>query len=198
MENETEAKVEAEKEETSEKEEETTTEGQGKTEEKSEEIPKETPDQRAARLLRQTNQARKKAGLAPLKEESPAKETVESKATTGELTDTDLDYFDSKGIVEQEDLDDIQNVMQRTGLNKRQVLTDEWLKSKLKTNKDKREAEAALPNSRRASASAKPSVDTALAQYEKSGKLPEDFELRKQVLDLKMRREDTTVPPWRK
>jgi len=143
------------------------------TESKPEKV--ETPEARAARLLRQTNQARKKAGLPPLSEAQVAKDEakVETTRTTGELDETQLDYLDLKGYTEQEDIEIIQTVMQKTGKGLRETLKDDYVISKLKDNKQAREVKAATPSStKRAGNNINDSEDYWYQKYERDGKLP--------------------------
>lgn len=120
-------------------------------------------------------------------------------ATTGELNETQLFLLESKGITEDEDINLIQNVMKRTGQSIREVLKDDYVTNKLKTNKDARDAQNATPSSsRRTGQSENNDVDFHLAQYERTGKLPDSFELRAKVIQARAARESDTTPPWRR
>ena len=80
---------------------------------------------------------------APKPEE--AVETAQKlKATTGELSETQLDYLDLKGVTEAEDIDVIQKVMQRTGQTVRQAFGDDYATPKPPVNKGKRAVQKAF------------------------------------------------------
>lgn len=188
-----------ESEETQEDVVETESEESKSTEEPKVEKPQETPEQRASRLSRQANQARKKAGLPPLEEPKKAKEVVEPSTSTGELDERQLEILDLKGISEDEDIEVIERVMKRTGQTLRQVLKDDYVVSKLETNKKSRDVKSATPSStKRTGNSASSDVDAWLAKNERTGELPKDFELRAKVVAEKERRLGGNVAPWRK
>lgn len=154
---------------------ETEAEAEVTTEPTPQEKPIETPQARAARLLRQTNQARKKAGLPPLTEAQVAKDEakVETSRTTDELDETQLDYLDLKGYTEEEDIEVIQKVMKKTGMSLRETLKDDYVLSKLKDNKQARDVKAATPSStKRAGVNAQDTEDYWYQKYERDGKLP--------------------------
>lgn len=137
-----------------------------------------------------------------VKAEKPApapKGEVVPKATTGELDETQLDYLDLKGINEQEDIDVIQSVMSRTGQTVRQALKDEYVQSKLKSNSEKRAVANAMPSStKRSGGGGGQSLDAAIAKYEQTGEYPADFELRSQVVEAMMNKQNPSLPPWRR
>lgn len=204
MENETEATVEATEEtteetSTEETNEESTTKEKPEETTQQEEKPKETPEERASRLLRQTNQARKKLGLPPLSEEKPKEKTEKRKETTSGLDETQLDYLDLKGITEKEDITIIESVINRTGQSLRDALKDDYVVSKLKANKDSRDIKDAMPGTgQRGAPTQNKDVAWWVAENERSGKLPDDFELRKKVVEAKERRFSNQTPPWKK
>ena len=136
---------------------------------------------------------------APKPEEAVAT-TQKLEATAGELTETQLDYLDVKGITDDEDIALIQSVMNRTGLTVRKALTDTYVQSTLKENQDARAAKNATPTStRRTGQSENDSVEYWLAENERTGKLPDNFELRTKVIDAKQARAgDDKTPPWRR
>lgn len=135
------------------------------------------------------------------KKEKPTKETlVEAtpEAKTGELSETQLDYLDLKGITDEDEIKVIQSVMKKTGLTVRQALGDEYVVSKLNELKAKKANQNATPSSKRASQAQSDRLDLAIAEYERTQKLPDNFDLRVKVIDAMAAKHSTSTPPWRK
>lgn len=122
----------------------------------------------------------------------------ELQAKTGELDEMQLDYLELKGITEQEDIDFIQKVMKRTGETLRQTLKDEIVSAKLKANTEKRSVQNATPSNTKRSGGSAPSIEAALAKYEATGELPNDFEMQSAVINAKIAKSSGTLPPWRR
>lgn len=121
-------------------------------------------------------------------------------ATTGELSETQLDYLDLKGINDDEDISLIQSVMKRTGQTVRQALSDDYVKSRLAQNLESRKAKNAMPSSTRRTGQADNNdVDYWVAENERSGKLPDSFDLRQKVIAAKESKlGNDRIPPWRR
>lgn len=134
---------------------------------------------------------------APKPEE--AVETAQQlKAKTGELSETQLDYLDLKGVTEEADIDVIQKVMQRTGQTVRQALGDDYVISKLAANKAKREVLDATPSGTRRAGGQSSDVGAALAKFKETGVLPEDRELADKVVDSMTKAGNDRLPPWQR
>jgi len=118
-------------------------------------------------------------------------------ATTGELTETQLDYLDLKGISNEDDIAIIQKVMQRTGQTVRQALADDYVQSKLEAAKKAREVQAAMPSgTKRSGGNASDSVELALAKFDATGEMPKEFGLRKQIVAKITERSNPNKPAW--
>ena len=122
-------------------------------------------------------------------------------SSTGELDQTQLDYLDLKGISEADDIKVIENIVKRTGVTVREALKDDYVISKLATNKAQREVKGATPSStKRGAASAGNDLATALAKYEQAGYAPEalptDFKLRIAVVNAVMKETKSNKPAW--
>ncbi len=119
---------------------------------------------------------------------------------TGELDETQLDYLDLKGISDSEDLKIIERHIKNTGETVRQALKDDYVKSKLESNKTQREVKGATPSStKRSGSGGGDDLATALAKYEQSGyrELPKDFALRSAVVNAVSARMSPNKPSWR-
>ena len=176
--------------------------------------PGETKDERDARIadLESTNRqlferAKKAEGFVKVdgkwvkapKAEEAVRTEAKLEATTGELSETQLDYLDLKGINDDEDIAVIQNVMKRAGLTVRQALNDDYVKSKLEANAETRKTRAATPSSTKRTGQADTTdLSFALARYEQTGELPKDFALRAKVIEAKASKESDSIPPWRR
>lgn len=174
-----------------------TEEGTDATEETTEETkaakPTETLEQKEARLARQLEQTRKKLG-------KDNEEKVETpKAKTGKFDDTTLDYLDLKGVTESEDIKVVQDVATKTGMTVREVLKDEYVVSKLDANRKNRELKAATPSStKRGDGNTSDSIDAAIAKFDATQKLPEDFALRTKVVNAIADRDKGSRPSWQR
>lgn len=126
----------------------------------------------------------------------PKPKVVEPKAKTGELDENVLDYLDLKGITEQEDIDVIESVMKRTGQTVRELLKDEYVAQKLKTNQEKRAVQKATPSGTKRAGGEFDGLDAAIAKFEKTGELPSDFALKTKVVNAVVERENKNKPSW--
>lgn len=131
-----------------------------------------------------------------------AEEAVETaqqlKAKTGELSETQLDYLDLKGVTDESDIDVIQKVMQRTGQTVRQALADDYVVQKLAANKAKREVQAATPSSTKRAGGQVGDVASAAAKFKETGVLPDDQALANAVVDSVAKAGNDRLPPWQR
>ncbi len=170
-------------------EETTTEEPQDTKEEPKVEKQKETPEAKQARLTRELKQLNKKLGV---KEES-----VPSKQKTSGLDEAQLDYLDLKGYSDDDEIAVIQSVVEKTGLSVRDALKDEYVQSKLASLKAAREVKDATPSStRRSTGASADSVAAAVAKFEKSGIMPDDFDMKIKVIDALAAKTNTNKPSW--
>lgn len=150
------------------------------------------------------SRARKLKAMEQTKVEPPApkpdsKPEPAAPSQAGELDDTALELLELRGITEDEDLNLITSVMRKTGQSLRSALRDEYVVNRLAANKQKRENEAATPSSTKRSGQAQTNdLDYWLAENERSGKLPDDFDLRVKVIEAKEARYSDRTPPWLK
>lgn len=124
------------------------------------------------------------------------KETPQSKA--GDLSETQLDYLDLKGVTDADDIDIIQKVMQRTGQTVRQALADEYVTAKLAANKAKRDVLGATPSSTKRAGGQVGDVASAAAKFKETGVLPEDRALADAVVDSIAKAGNDRLPPWQR
>ena len=118
---------------------------------------------------------------------------------TGELNETQLDYLDLKGIVEEDDVKVIQDVMKRTGQTVRQVLNDDYVKNKLKYNSESRAVRNATPSSsKRSGQGAVDDLAYWIERNERTNEMPEDFALRAKIVEAKEKRFGNSSPAWRR
>ena len=146
--------------------------------------------ERTKALKQELKDAKKAVELIKKPEPTPTK--------TGELDETALDYLDIKGISEAEDIKVIEDIVKKTGMTVRQVLKDEYVQTKLTANKAKREVENATPSSDRRGGGGNQSDDlaSAIAKFEATGKLPEDFALKSKVINATVAKSDSNKPSW--
>ncbi len=191
------SEIETEVVETTEAEEtptEETTEVAEETVETPEEKPSETLEAKRSRLARELKQTEKKLGITPPK---PVEKTTVSKR--GELDETQLDYLDLKGVTDEDEIEVIQKVMQKTGQTVRQALKDDYVTTKLATLRKEREVKDATPSgTRRVGGQSSNDVDYWVAKVEQGGELPKDVELKRKVINKIAGRDTLHTPPWRR
>ena len=119
-----------------------------------------------------------------------------SQPKTGELDETQLDYLDIKGISESEDIAVIQKVIQKTGQTVREALKDEYVIAKLASLKAERDVKSATPSSTRRSGIQTGDIASAVAKFEATGVLPDDFELASKVTDAVATKGNRNKPSW--
>lgn len=152
--------------------------------------PKRTPEEQLAYLEGRTQRLRKKLGLV-----EPRGKKAEVK--TGELGDSDLNYLDLKGVSEDDEVAIVQSFVQKTGQSVRQALKDEYVQTKLSSLRSKKEVEKATPSSTKRAGNQSSDLSAAKARFEQTGELPDDFELRAQVIN-NITEDQSSLPPWRR
>lgn len=157
------------------------------------EKPKETPQQKKARLERQLSKVRKELG-----EDVEDKKPAPARKPSDGLDETALTFLDLKGVSEPEDIALIEKVVAKTGQTVREALKDEYVASKLEANKKAREVKDATPSGTKRAAATTGSLDAAIAKFERTQELPDDFTLRSQVVDALINRGSSNKPPWHK
>ena len=116
--------------------------------------------------------------------------------TAGDLDETQLDYLDLKGIGESEDIKVIEDIVKKTGMTVRQALKDEYVQSKLNTNKQAREVRGATPSATKRGGNQSNDIASAIAKFEQTGELPTDFTLRSAVVNATVSKSNSNKPSW--
>lgn len=144
---------------------ETEEESNDSTESTEESKPKETPQQRLARLERQAKQLRKKLGI-----DEADKPAAPSNKPSSQLSTTDLGtlaYLAQNGVEHAEDISYINEVMQTSGLSLVNVLSKSYVQAELKERQANRKSQDAIPsNSRRSASNSRDKVDYWIAKGE--------------------------------
>jgi hypothetical protein len=115
-----------------------------------------------------------------------------------ELDETQLDYLDLKGITDDEEIAVIQKVVAKTGQTVRQALKDDYVVAKLEALRKDKEVKDATPSGTRRGGSQTNDLATALAKFDQTGELPNDFDLKSQVINAAVERSNTNKPVWHK
>ena len=182
-----------------------------KEEETEEKIEDETPEDELTTDTDWEAEAKKARGIAQrlrtkltkatekkVEKVEPKVEPVKKEPNTGELDETALDFLDLKGFTEDEDITLIENIVAKTGQTVRQVLKDEYVVSKLETNKVAREAKKGTPGSTQRGGATGDTFDTDMAKYESTKEYPDDFERRSKVVNALEAKESFKIPSYRK
>ncbi len=131
-----------------------------------------------------------------------AEEAIETsnqlKAKAGELSETQLDYLDLKGVTDSDDIEVIHKVMQRTGQTVRQALADDYVVTKLAANKAKRDVQSATPSNTKRAGGQTGDVSSAVAKFKETGVLPDDRALADAVVDSIAKAGNDRLPPWQR
>lgn len=147
-------------------------------------------DELAGRLKRAETKLEKS------KIDKKVEEKIQQKA--GELSESQLDYLDLKGVTEDEDLAVIERYVRNTGETPKQALKDEYVISKLTANKAKRDVQAATPSSTKRAGGQVGDVASATAKFKETGVLPEDRALADAVVDSIAKAGNDRLPPWQR
>lgn len=168
------------------------------------EAPKEEPKEKKeyttgeklARVTRLKQRYEKELGIEPtvIKVES----APESKGTPGELDETQLDYLDLKGISDSDEIDIIQKVIAKTGQTVRQALKDDYVVAKLEKLRADRAVKDATPSSTKRGGNQTTDIAAAVARFEQTGALPDDFETRSAIVNAIEAKTSHNVPRWKK
>lgn len=150
----------------------------------------------AQRLRTKLTKATEKKVDKPEKVESKV-EPVKEVSKTGELDETQLDYLDLKGITDQDEIDLIQKVMKNTGQTVRQALKDEYVQAKLDEIRKTKAVKDATPSGTKRSGSQSSDLAAAIAKYDSTNVLPDDFALRTAVINAKIAKDNPNKPSWR-
>lgn len=146
--------------------------------------------ERTKALKKELADARKAVGVVAGSKETP------SQPKTGELDETQLDYLDLKGISDSEDIAVIEKVIQKTGQTVREVLKDDYVITKLASLKAERAVKSATPGSTRRSGDQSGDIASAIAKFEATGVLPDDFELASKITDAVVAKGNKNKPSW--
>lgn len=173
-----------------------------------EDVENDTTDYKAEALkLRDKAIAQRERTKALKKELSDTKKAIEIAAglkkeptpvKTDGLDETQLDYLDLKGVNESEDIKVIEDIVKKTGQTVRQALKDEYVISKLASNKAKRDVLGATPSSTKRAGGQVGDVASAAAKFKESGVLPADRELADAVVDSIAKEGNDRLPPWQR
>ena len=157
-----------------------------------EESTEESHSELKARLAR----AEKK--IERMKLDAKVEKKVEStlKEKTGELDENALDFLDLKGITESEDVEVVENIVRKTGMTVRQALKDDYVTAKLEANKKAREVSSATPGNSKRTGGQSNDLASALAKFEQTNVLPDDFELRTKVVNEVVNKKNGNKPSW--
>lgn len=146
------------------------------------ETPKESPEDKLARLERQAKQLRKKLGI----DDKPQSKQDTKSNITSEKTDFDygekafLKSYDIKG---SDELSLVKQWIDRTGDSLDTVVEDDIFQAKLTKLREAKAVKNAIPTaSKRAPVQAKDQVEYHIEKYNQTGELPKDFETRSKVL----------------
>lgn len=155
-----------------------------------------TLEQKLARVDRMKAKLEKELGIDAKPKETPKSET---KGTPGELDETQLDYLDLKGISDEDEIAVIQTVIAKTGQTVRQVLKDDYVQAKLeKLRADKAVKDATPSSTKRSGPGQSNDVAAAIAKFEQTGSLPDDYSLRTAVVNALESKTDVSKPRWQR
>lgn len=163
-----------------------------------EQVEEETTDEPSStELMARLKRAESKIERMKLNQQVDKKveKYIEKKAS--ELDETHLAYLELKGIAEPEDIKIIERHVARTGETVREALKDEYVMAKLDANKSTREVKGAMPSStKRPTAGQTNDIALAIAKFEQTGRLPDDFALASAVTNAIEQKSNSNKPAW--
>jgi hypothetical protein len=158
----------------------------------------ESNEPNTAELLARLKRAEAKIDRMKIDAKVEKKVETELQKKAGELDNADYALLAAKGIEEDEDIKLVHQKMQKWDMSMREVLADKDMQEKLKANKIEREVKTAMPSSTRRSGPGLENLDYWKAKYDRTGDLPDDFELRSAVINAKVDKENTNKPMWQR
>jgi hypothetical protein len=148
------------------------------------EKPVETQEAKLARLKRQTSQLEKKLGVAPEVKQEP------KSPSSDELGFAEEAYLLANEI-KKDEIPLAQEILKKTGMNLRELVEDDYFKSKLKAFREEKASSGAIPKgTKRSAPSPKDSVDYWLNKP--FAEVPNDMRLA--VVNAKLEREKSKNP----
>jgi hypothetical protein len=154
------------------------------------EAPKETPEQKVARLQRQLTQAKKQAGIV---------EKPKTEAPTGDAEDTIALLLEVKGLKEDDEVALFQTWRNDTKRQPRDILNNKIFQAELTALRTDKATQAAIPMSNgRGAGGSSVNVDALVEKFQRTGELPKHFDLKARVLDVVANSIDEKTPPWRR
>lgn len=145
---------------------------------KPKDTPKETPEAKRARLTRELKQLDKKHPVE--------KKTEEPRTKSNDFDYGQLAFLTAKGIEADEEVDFVKTIVNNTGRDLKDVISDDYVQSKLKTMREDKAVKAAVPSgTKRTNQSAVDTVEYWIAK----GELPTDTELRRKVVNARIEKE---------
>jgi hypothetical protein len=131
-----------------------------------------------------------------VKELRKSGETKAVPSEANELNDAQLNYLDVKGVYEAEDIKIVETFVQKTGKTVREALRDDYVTSKLQSNKTAREVQEAMPSGSKRGGNQATDLASAVAKYEATGVLPTDFATRSAVINAFVDKGHRNKPSW--
>lgn len=128
------------------------------------------------------------------------KKSTESQKETpaGELAESQLEFLELKGISDDDEVSIIAKFVEKTGQTVRQALRDDYVQTKLNALKSDKAVKNATPGATKRGGNQQTNISAAIAKFERTGELPDDFETRTEVVNSITNKGGSSNPPWRK
>lgn len=127
------------------------------------------------------------------------KKAAESQKETpkaGELAESQLEFLELKGISDDDEIDIISKFVNKTGQTVRQALRDDYVKTKLDALRAEKAVKDAIPGATKRGGNQQTNLAAAIARFDATGELPDDFEIKSQVINAVTERGGASKPPW--
>ena len=116
--------------------------------------------------------------------EKPTSPQEPSKLSEFEIDYGKKAYLKAFGIQGADELELVKSEINRSGLELDELVSNEYFMGKIKTLRDAKESANAIPKGKnRSGQTGITDVDVAVAKYNESGELPQDFTTRNKVID---------------
>lgn len=150
--------------------------------------------ERTKSLKKELSDARKAVEVVASSKKEP------SPVPTNELDETSLLWLEVKGM-KTDDLDEmkiIEDWKKDSGKDVRAIWASKAFQSELKSLRDEKAVQAAIPSGTKRGASQGGDIASATAKFEETGVLPEDFELASAVVNAVTKAGNDRLPPWQR
>lgn len=158
------------------------------------ETPKKefTLEQKLARVSRMKAKLEKELGI------ETKTEPVKQKGNPGELDETQTLFLAVKGIESDKEIGLVEKWRTESGKTVKEIVASKIFQAELKELRDEEEVKNATPSATKRGGNQTNDLAAAIAKFEATNVLPDNFELRSAVVNAIAERSSVNKPSWHK